>query len=99
MTDFERKAVPKFCCASLVIDAVEHGILHPCADSRLAPSGAAFRQLDLPGEATAFDLAVERRSREAGSFEHGIDPEDAVGRWKIHGMLLHLVRLFRSPSK
>src|SRR3546814_10200556 len=69
--------------------AVEHGIPEPLIDGGLAPARATGRDPHLLWKFSLVDLPVKRRATEPSAFEHGLDPEDAIGSFGRHGLILH----------
>lgn len=77
-----------------IIDAEEHGIAHPSVDGGLAPASAASADMHLPRERAVLDLPVERGPAQAGSIEHGFDPQNSVNAVRHLKTSLHFERSF-----
>jgi hypothetical protein len=71
-----------------IIDAIEHWIFHPFIYGRFPPAGAAYRNPDLSWKGAGLHLPVQGCPAEAGTVEHGIEAEDAIGGFGRHGMIL-----------
>ena len=77
-------------CVSIILDTVEHGILHPGGNGGLTPACAALAQFELFGKDPVLHFSIERRSAEAGALEHRIDPDYAVRTHWGQSLFSHL---------
>jgi hypothetical protein len=57
---------------------LEIGIGEPFSDRGFAPTDAARADGNLAREGSCLHLPIERRSREAGSVEHGANSKNAI---------------------
>jgi hypothetical protein len=63
---------------AIVVNGVEHRVVHPGVHLGLSPARAALRQLDLLWKLPSLNLPVECGAAEASLLEHGPDPENSV---------------------
>lgn len=63
---------------------IEHRIVEPGVDRGFAPAGTTGADLNVLRERAVLHLPVHCRAAEAGAFENGLDPENAVGGVDLH---------------
>ena len=65
----------------MILDRIEHRIVHPGGDLGFQPAGTAGIELALARESSGRDLAIKRRAAEAGTVEHYFEAKNSVRRW------------------
>src|SRR3546814_17024101 len=83
---------------------ISYGIGDPTVDGRLPPASAVDANLDLARERAFRNFAVEGRTRQTGTCEHGFDTDDPfeIGQASESSVWLsqdEMAELFQTPKQ